>query len=299
MIASALGAVGPVAYFLARIEGLLGLHDQALAHARAAVDLCARGDFGPWLARSRLALAETLVLRDSRGDREAARKAAGMAAVTARTLGMRAATRPGADARRPSRRPTATHGPSARDRSPRRDRVPRIVRSPSRSACRSGPSRPTSRTFSPSSASTRAPRSPPGPSRKPVRSERTDERTGRYVGAIPVPPSVDSTMAGRQPSCYGLARERHEPTRQSRGRRTGCGVGSTSSTSATSRRASTSRRRLRRARHRAVRAGRARAGQWARASARGRGVAAGAVSRSSDDDPGGGLRRRARSSPGF
>ena len=32
MIASALGAVGPVAYFLARIEGLLGLHDQARDH---------------------------------------------------------------------------------------------------------------------------------------------------------------------------------------------------------------------------------------------------------------------------
>jgi DNA-binding CsgD family transcriptional regulator len=90
MIASAIGAVGPVAYFLARIEGLLGLHDQALAHARAAIELSARGDFGPWLARSRLAVAETLVLRGSRGDREEARKAAGMAAVTARTLAMRA-----------------------------------------------------------------------------------------------------------------------------------------------------------------------------------------------------------------
>jgi DNA-binding CsgD family transcriptional regulator len=90
MIASALGAVGPVAYFLARIEGLLGLHDEALAHALSAIDLCARGDFGPWLARSRLALAETLVLRGSYVDRDAARTAAGMAAVNARTLGMRA-----------------------------------------------------------------------------------------------------------------------------------------------------------------------------------------------------------------
>ncbi len=90
MIASAIGAVGPVAYFLARIEGLLGRHDQALAHASAAIDLCARGDFGPWLARSRLALAEALVLQGSRTDREQARQAADMAAVTARTLGMRA-----------------------------------------------------------------------------------------------------------------------------------------------------------------------------------------------------------------
>ena len=90
MIASAIGAVGPVAYYMARLEGLLGLHDQALAHAQAAVELTARGDFGPWLARSRLALAEILVLRGMDRDRDLARATAGMAVVTARTLAMRA-----------------------------------------------------------------------------------------------------------------------------------------------------------------------------------------------------------------
>ena len=89
MIASALGAVGPVSYFLARAEGLLGRHDQAVAHAREATEMTARGDFGPWLARSRLALAAALALRDGPGDRAAARRSATLAAVTASELGMR------------------------------------------------------------------------------------------------------------------------------------------------------------------------------------------------------------------
>ena len=88
MIASALGAVGPVSYFLARAEGLLGLHDQAVSHAREAIQMTARGDFGPWLARSRLALAAALALRDRPGDRAAARRSATLAAVTANELGM-------------------------------------------------------------------------------------------------------------------------------------------------------------------------------------------------------------------
>jgi DNA-binding CsgD family transcriptional regulator len=88
MIASALGAVGPTAHFLARAEGLLGDHDRAVVHARAAVDMAARGDFGPWLARSRLALAEALMLREAAGDREEALRVATLAAVNARELGM-------------------------------------------------------------------------------------------------------------------------------------------------------------------------------------------------------------------
>ena len=88
MIASALGAVGPIAYFLARAEGLLGRHDEAVAHAQAAIEMSARGDFGPWLARSRLALAEALRMRDRSGDVELARRSAILAAVTARELGM-------------------------------------------------------------------------------------------------------------------------------------------------------------------------------------------------------------------
>jgi DNA-binding CsgD family transcriptional regulator len=90
MIASALGAVGPVSYFLARAEGLLGRRTEAVAHARAAVELAARGDFGPWLARSRLALAEALIGRDGAGDREDAGRSAALAIIGARQLGMRA-----------------------------------------------------------------------------------------------------------------------------------------------------------------------------------------------------------------
>lgn len=88
MIASSLGAVGPVSYYLGRAEGLLGRHDEAVAHARAAIELSARGDFGPWLSRSRLALAEALVQRDAAGDRDDARRAATLTAVTARELEM-------------------------------------------------------------------------------------------------------------------------------------------------------------------------------------------------------------------
>jgi DNA-binding CsgD family transcriptional regulator len=90
MIASALGAVGPVSYFLARAEGLLGRLDEAVAHTRSAVELSARGDFGPWLARSRLALAEALIGRDGAGDRAEADRSAALAVVAARQLGMRA-----------------------------------------------------------------------------------------------------------------------------------------------------------------------------------------------------------------
>jgi DNA-binding CsgD family transcriptional regulator len=90
MIASALGAVGPVSYFLGQAEFLLGRYDQAIAHAEGAVQVAARGDFGPWLARSRLALAEALLARDAAGDRALARRAATLAAVTARELEMNA-----------------------------------------------------------------------------------------------------------------------------------------------------------------------------------------------------------------
>jgi DNA-binding CsgD family transcriptional regulator/tetratricopeptide (TPR) repeat protein len=88
MIASAIGAVGPVSYFLARAEPLMDRHDDAVTHAQAAIEMSARGNLGPWLARSRLALAEALLLRDAGGDRDAARRSATLAAVTARELGM-------------------------------------------------------------------------------------------------------------------------------------------------------------------------------------------------------------------
>ena len=88
MIASPLGAVGPVAYFLARVEALLGEHDAAVTHAGAALDLSARGAFRPWVERSRLACAEALLLRNTSGDRDRAHQAATLATVGAAQLGM-------------------------------------------------------------------------------------------------------------------------------------------------------------------------------------------------------------------
>ncbi len=89
MIASALGAVGPVAHFLGKVQTLLGSHDDAVAHAEAAAGLMARAGFGPWLARSRLALAEALVARSGNGDRESAGRSATLALTGARRLGMK------------------------------------------------------------------------------------------------------------------------------------------------------------------------------------------------------------------
>ena len=88
MIASPLGAVGPVAYFLARVEALLGEHDAAVAHAEAALDQSARGAFRPWVERSRLACADALLLRNAPGDRDRAYQAATLATVGAAQLGM-------------------------------------------------------------------------------------------------------------------------------------------------------------------------------------------------------------------
>lgn len=89
MIGSALGVVGPTAYFIGRLEGLLDRNDHAVGHLEAALDLASRGGFGPWVARSRLALAETLARRASPGDLERARTSAEMARAGAAELGMR------------------------------------------------------------------------------------------------------------------------------------------------------------------------------------------------------------------
>lgn len=88
MIASALGAVGPVAYFLGLVESLLGEHDAAVLHADAASKLAVRGGYGPWLARSRLLLARAALARAGAGDLARARDSAGLAAEGARQLGM-------------------------------------------------------------------------------------------------------------------------------------------------------------------------------------------------------------------
>ncbi len=88
MIASSLGVVGPVAYFLGLVDRLLGRPDDAVTHAEEAVDLAARGAFGPWLARARLSLAQALVSRSRGDDRERARQAATLAETAAHQLGM-------------------------------------------------------------------------------------------------------------------------------------------------------------------------------------------------------------------
>ena len=89
MIGSALGVVGPTAYFIGRVEGLLGLHDDEIRDHEAALDLAARGGFGPWIARSRFALADALARRSGPGDLERARTTAEMARAGAAELGMR------------------------------------------------------------------------------------------------------------------------------------------------------------------------------------------------------------------
>ncbi len=89
MVASAIGAVGPVAHFLARAETLLGRHDDAIAHADAAALLAARGGFRPWHARARLCLAEALAARGTAGDVPRARHLATLAEAAAGHLSMR------------------------------------------------------------------------------------------------------------------------------------------------------------------------------------------------------------------
>ncbi len=88
MIASAIGAIGPVAYFLGLIEVMTGRLDEAVAHLEGAEALAGVGDMGPSLARARLALAATLERRGAPGDRDRALSLAAVAAVDAARLGM-------------------------------------------------------------------------------------------------------------------------------------------------------------------------------------------------------------------
>ncbi|HEY7942770.1 MAG TPA: helix-turn-helix transcriptional regulator [Candidatus Limnocylindrales bacterium] len=88
MIVSALGAVGPVAHFLGIVDRLRGEAAAAVAHATSATTLATKGGFGPWAARSRLALAEALALDGSAGMRRAPREAT-LALEAATQLGMR------------------------------------------------------------------------------------------------------------------------------------------------------------------------------------------------------------------
>jgi DNA-binding NarL/FixJ family response regulator len=88
MIASSVGAVGPVAYYLARAETSLGEHEAAVRHLEAAITLSGRAGFAPWVARSRLAHAEALLGRNRPDDRDLAIRSARLAAASAERLGM-------------------------------------------------------------------------------------------------------------------------------------------------------------------------------------------------------------------
>ena len=88
MVASAIGAIGPVAYFLGLIEGMTGRLDEAVAHLEGAAALAGVGDMAPSLARARLTLAATLERRGAPGDRDRARSLADVVAVDAARLGM-------------------------------------------------------------------------------------------------------------------------------------------------------------------------------------------------------------------
>lgn len=88
LIVSALGAVGPVAHFLGIVDRLRAEVATAAAHAASATTLATTGGFGPWAARSRLALAEALALGGRAGARRASREAT-LALEAAAQLGMR------------------------------------------------------------------------------------------------------------------------------------------------------------------------------------------------------------------
>ena len=255
----------------------------------AAIDLCARGDFGPWLARSRLALAEALVLRGSPVDRDAARKAADIAAVTARTLGMRALL---------GRALTLADDLADQPRLTDRQReIARLVAtgSSNRAIAESlGLSERTVETHVQNLLSRLG-----FHSRAQIAAwaaaeagslERPSRRAGQYVGAIPVPPSVDSTMAGRHRSSRVGADERRPAPRQ---------IGQSTSSSAGSNifnerdfEACAGLAADAYVEHAIAPFGRVEPGavNGPRASARGRGVAAGPISRSSNDNRGLGLR---------
>ena len=88
MIVGSVGAVGPIDHFLSDVDSLLGRSHEAVSHAERAVEVAARGGFGPWHARARLRLAEALHGRGRPGDAAAARDAARLSVTGAGRFGM-------------------------------------------------------------------------------------------------------------------------------------------------------------------------------------------------------------------
>ena len=88
MIAAAIGAFGPVGYYLGLVDAFAGRSDAGIARMEAAAELAARADLGPSLVRSRVALADALLKRAGAGDRARAATLAAMATADARRLGM-------------------------------------------------------------------------------------------------------------------------------------------------------------------------------------------------------------------
>jgi DNA-binding NarL/FixJ family response regulator len=88
MIAAAMGAVGPVGYYLGLVDISNGRLESAIQRFEAAADLAVRGDLRPSVVRTRAALADALGKRGTAADRERATRLAAMAAADARQLGM-------------------------------------------------------------------------------------------------------------------------------------------------------------------------------------------------------------------
>jgi DNA-binding NarL/FixJ family response regulator len=90
MVAAAIGAYGPVGYYLGIVDASAGRMDAAIARLQAAAELAARGDLSPSLVRTRVALADTLLKRGRADDRRRAANLIATATADASRLGMHA-----------------------------------------------------------------------------------------------------------------------------------------------------------------------------------------------------------------
>jgi tetratricopeptide (TPR) repeat protein len=85
LVARAVGCLWSNEYFVGRVAGVLGRHDEAVARLRRAVDENDRAGAAPWATSALAGLGEALA---AQGDREAARDALGRAARRAHALEM-------------------------------------------------------------------------------------------------------------------------------------------------------------------------------------------------------------------
>jgi tetratricopeptide (TPR) repeat protein len=85
VVARAVGCLGSAEYYVGRLAGLLGRHDEAVARLRRAVTANDRAGAGPHAAIALLRLGETLI---QAGEQESARDVLRQAARRADALGM-------------------------------------------------------------------------------------------------------------------------------------------------------------------------------------------------------------------